>query len=450
MTFKSGPSVDIYLQILINGSLRTYPHSLQLFHGGELISKLREIDVSIIVPTYNESENILKLIDAIKVNLPDNIITEVIIVDDNSPDGTGSIVEDYIRTTENSRSLNSLQLNTPHKFEGNSVNDLKSTTIQIKVIHRKNKFGLIPAILNGIASSAGKYVLIMDADFSHPPETIPRLIHELTRDPDSIVVASRYILGSSIKGWPYRRRLLSTSAVKIAQHSLRVQDIKDPISGFFAISRNVIENVSIDSLGYKILLEILVKVKGIRVKEIPYTFVNRKSGSSKLDLSVALDYIRSVWRLYRFGQKTRNKQKTEVEKRSSVRFLSKVGRFYTVGASGLALNFLISYVLSNSIANMWYIHATIIGIAFSVTTNFIFNKIWTFEDMKFPIKSTLHQYALFVLISTFGAALQLGLLYVFVQSGVQFGPSLIFAVALASANNFLLNKKLTFHEKIWE
>ena len=123
---------------------------------------------------------------------------------------------------------------------------------------------------------------------------------------------------------------------------MRVQDINDPISGFFAISRNVIENVSIDSLGYKILLEILVKVKGIRVKEIPYTFVNRKSGSSKLDLSVALDYIRSVWRLYRFGQKTRNKQKTEVEKRSSVRFLSKVGRFYTVGASGLALNFLIS------------------------------------------------------------------------------------------------------------
>ena len=121
----SGPSVDIYLQILINGSLLTYPHSLQLFHGGELISKLREIDVSIIIPTYNESENILKLIDAIKVNLPDNIITEVIIVDDNSPDGTGSIVEDYIRTTENSRSLNSLQLNTPHKFEGNSVNDLK-------------------------------------------------------------------------------------------------------------------------------------------------------------------------------------------------------------------------------------------------------------------------------------------------------------------------------------
>src|SRR5262249_41250970 len=153
--------------------------------------------------------------------------------------------------------------------------------------------------------------------------------------------------GSSIKGWPYQRRLLSTSAVKIAQHSLRVKNISDPISGFFAISRDNIENVNFDSIGYKILLEILVKVKGIRVKEIPYTFVNRKSGTSKFNFSVVLDYMRSVWRLYRYGQKARLEQKSDIEKRNSVRFLSKVGRFYTVGASGLAINFLISYVLSN-------------------------------------------------------------------------------------------------------
>ena len=112
---------------------------MQLFHGGELISKLREIDVSIIIPTYNESENILKLIEAIKANLPDNIVTEIIIVDDNSPDGTGIIVEDYIRTLESSTSLDGLQLNTPLKFVGNNVNYAKSTTFQIKIIHRKNK-----------------------------------------------------------------------------------------------------------------------------------------------------------------------------------------------------------------------------------------------------------------------------------------------------------------------
>lgn len=440
---------NFFLQILINGVLYTYLDSLYLYHNEELVSKFKNVDVSIIIPTYNESENILKLIDAIKVNLPEKIIAEIIIVDDNSPDGTGTVVENYIRTSKNSRPINNSQLPRKQKVESNTIDDSISSTIQIKVLHRENKVGLIPAILNGIASSVGKYILIMDADFSHPPDTIPKLINELIRDPDSIVVASRYALGGSIKGWPYKRRILSSSAIKIAQHSLKVQDINDPISGFFAISRNAIENVKIDTMGYKLLLEILVKVKGKRVKEIPYTFVNRKSGRSKLDLPVVLDYLRSVWRLYRYGQKTRNKEKSNVEKRSSVRFLSKVGRFYTVGASGLALNFLISYLLSNTISNMWYIHATIIGIGFSITSNFIFNKIWTFEDMKFPIKSTLRQYGLFVLISTFGAALQLGLLYMFVQYGFQYGLSLIFAVALASANNFFLNKKLTFHEKIW-
>ena len=401
MTERVEIPFNFFLQILINGVLYTYLDSLYLYHNEELVSKFKNVDVSIIIPTYNESENILKLIDAIKVNLPEKIIAEIIIVDDNSPDGTGTVVENYIRTSKNSRPINNSQLPRKQKVESNTIDDSISSTIQIKVLHRENKVGLIPAILNGIASSVGKYILIMDADFSHPPDTIPKLINELIRDPDSIVVASRYALGGSIKGWPYKRRILSSSAIKIAQHSLKVQDINDPISGFFAISRNAIENVKIDTMGYKLLLEILVKVKGKRVKEIPYTFVNRKSGRSKLDLPVVLDYLRSVWRLYRYGQKTRNKEKSNVEKRSSVRFLSKVGRFYTVGASGLALNFLISYLLSNTISNMWYIHATIIGIGFSITSNFIFNKIWTFEDMKFPIKSTLRQYGLFVLISTF-------------------------------------------------
>ena len=421
-----------------------------MFHGGELISRLKEIDLSIIIPTYNECENILNLIDAVRCNLPDNINAEVIIVDDNSPDGTGTIVEDYIQNFENSGSSGRSQLGSSDNFENIVIDDFESGIFRLRVVHRKNKFGLIPAILNGISSSTGKYILIMDADFSHPPETIPILISELIRDPGSIVVASRYMLGSSIKGWPYKRRLLSTSAVKIAQHSLKIGNISDPISGFFAISRNVMENVNIDSMGYKILLEILVKVKGIRVKEIPYTFVDRKSGTSKLDVSVVLDYVRSVWRLYRYGQKSRLKQKSGSEKRNSVRFLSKVGRFYTVGASGLAINFFISYVLSNSITNMWYIHATTVGIAISVTTNFILNKIWTFEDKQFQLGSTLSQYGLFASISALGAALQLGLLYIFVQSGIQFGFSLIFAVALASANNFLMNKKFTFHEKIWD
>ncbi len=117
-----------------------------MFHGGELISKLKEIDLSIIIPTYNESENILNLIDAVKCNLPDNINAEVIIVDDNSPDGTGTIVEDYIRNCENSGSSGRSHLSSSDNFENFAIDDFESRIFRLRVVHRKNKFGLIPAI----------------------------------------------------------------------------------------------------------------------------------------------------------------------------------------------------------------------------------------------------------------------------------------------------------------
>jgi dolichol-phosphate mannosyltransferase len=230
------------------------------------------------------------------------------------------------------------------------------------------------------------------------------------------------------------------------------------MSGFFALPRYVIKNIKIDTRGYKLLLEVLVKSKGMPVKEIPYTFTDRKSGRSKLDNDVIIDYAKAVWHLYRYGQKNsmkaaarEKKKEEEQEKRKSVLFLSKAGRFYTVGASGLIVNYLISIVLSNGmLSKFWYLQATFIGIIFSITTNFILNKIWTFEDRNFSMKTTLKQYGLFVAISGVGAAIQLALLYLFVQGGgFQYAVSLIMAVAIASISNFLLNKKWTFGEKVW-
>jgi dolichol-phosphate mannosyltransferase len=121
-----------------------------------------------------------------------------------------------------------------------------------------------------------------------------------------------------------------------------------------------------------------------------------------------------------------------------------------VGATGLLINYIVSALLSNGIiSDFWYVQASVIGITVSVTSNFIFNKIWTFEDRKVMTKNTLKQYVFFVGLSTVGALIQLTLLYIFVQSGFQYALSLILAVASASVSNFLLNKKWTFHEKIW-
>lgn len=390
------------------------------------VLKHQKVTLSIIIPTYNESENILSLIESIHDNTLPYVSAEVVVVDDNSPDRTGELVDNYIKKSK-----------------------LQSQRFSIKVIRRKQKDGLISAILDGINSSSNDRILVMDADFSHPPEIIPAMVKEMILDPEcDLVVASRYAEGGSITGWPFKRRLISKGATKIARASLKIKGVKDPMSGFFLFRRHILKDMTFDTTGYKILLEMLVKAKGIRIKEIPYNFVNRKAGQSKLDTGVIFDYVRAVWRLYRYGRKS---EKSPQERRNSVLFVSKAGRFYSVGATGLLINYFVSFLLSNGIiSNFFYLHATIIGIAVSITSNFFLNKMWTFEDKSFALSHTVRQYGLYVMFSSLGAVVQLSLLYVFVESyGIQYPISLIMAVAVASISNFLLNKKWTFGEKIW-
>jgi len=350
---------------------------------------------------------------------PREMDTEIIVVDDNSPDGTGKVVEEYVKKS-------------------------KIRAYPVQVIRRENKGGLGSAILAGIKHSKGDAIVVMDSDLSHPPQTVSKMIEELDSSNCDIVVASRYVKGGSISGWPFKRKLISRGATKIAQRGLGIK-IKDPMSGFFAFRRHIINNIKFDSLGYKILLEILVKAKGAKVKEIPYAFTDRKSGSSKLDLAVFFDYLKSVWRLYRYGKSVQ-----ENEKRTSVRFLSKAGRFYTVGASGLIVNYFVSFLFGAVLSNLWYLYATMIGIVFSMSTNFILNKIWTFEDRDFGLQRTLIQYGLFLGFSGIGAVLQLLTIYALVESQhMNYSLALFVAVAIASVGNFILNKRWTFQEKVW-
>jgi dolichol-phosphate mannosyltransferase len=376
--------------------------------------------VSIIVPTYNESQNIVGILKSIRDNLPKGIQTETIVVDDNSPDGTGKIVEDYI----------------------SSIKKIAENTID--VIHRKAKNGLSSAILNGIQNAKGDTIVVMDSDFSHPPQIIPKMIEALKQYQCDLVVASRYITGGNIQGWTTKRKIMSKIATVIAKKGLGVKT-KDPMSGFFAFKKNIIKELNFDALGYKFLLEILVKTKGINIKEIPYTFENRKFGSSKLDSYTVINYFKSVWKLYKNG-----KIKTTNEKRNSVHFLSKAARFFTVGASGLAVNYIVSMLFTSGLTDMWYLHANIFGIIASISTNFILNKVWTFEDRDFSRKKTFSQYGKFSLFSSLGALIQLGLVFWLVDSyDVIYPLALILAITTAAFSNFILNKKLTFKEKLW-
>jgi len=376
--------------------------------------------VSIIVPTYNESKNIIGILKSIRESIPKGIYTETIVVDDNSPDGTGKIVEDYI----------------------SSIKKIAENTIDI--IHRKAKNGVSSAILNGIQNAKGETIVVMDSDFSHPPQIIPKMIEAIKQYQCDLVVASRYITGGNIQGLTTKRKLMSKIATVIAKKGLGVK-IKDPMSGFFAFKKNIIKELNFDALGYKFLLEILVKTKDIHIKEIPYTFENRKFGSSKLDSSTIIDYFKSVWKLYKNG-----KIKATNEKRNSVRFLSKAARFFTVGASGLVVNYIVSTLFTSELADFWYIHANVLGIITSISTNFILNKVWTFEDRDFSQKKTLSQFGKFSIFSSLGALVQLGIVFKLVDSyDVAYPLALISAISIAAFSNFILNKKLTFKEKLW-
>jgi dolichol-phosphate mannosyltransferase len=393
-----------------------------------------EISLSVILPTYNESENIVRLLESIRKCIPPSIFAEIIVVDDNSPDATGKIVEEYIKNEDLLKS------------EPNQKNPMNSI---VRIIHREKKNGLINAILHGIKFSTGENILVMDADFSHPPEHIPRMLEELQNSDCDIVIASRYIKGGSVAGWPFKRRLISKGATNIARHGLNLKNVRDPMSGFFIFRRYVIEKIAFDTSGYKILLEMLVKARDVKIKEVPYSFLERRSGESKMSSDVIFDYIKAVWKLYRYGQKSKNVKAMEV--RRSVRFLSKAARFYTVGASGLLVNYLLSILLSNgTLSQFFYLHATSIGIIVSIGSNFILNKIWTFEDRDFSAKHMLKQAGLYYAFSTVGAGIQLGVLYVFMEShGMEYSVALFLAVAIASIGNFLFNKKWTFGEKVW-
>ena len=376
-------------------------------------------EISVIVPTYNESENIRGILEHIQKSIPKNLKAETIVVDDNSPDHTARIAEDYFYSIK------------------------EKTNHTISVIKRKAKDGLSSAILNGIQQASGNTIVVMDSDFSHPPQIIPKMIETLKQTSCDIVIASRYIKGGSIQGWPLKRKLMSKVATIIAKKGLGIKS-QDPMSGFFMFKKNIIKELKFDAIGYKMLLEILVKTKGVKIQEVPYIFTDRKEGASKLGASTIYDYCKSVWKLYKYGRSVKKE-----ENRTSVKFISKAARFFTVGASGLGVNYLASVLFSLS-ADMWYLHATVMGIMFSITSNFILNKYWTFEDRDFSVKKTVMQYGKFAGFSSIGALVQLGMVYYLVdESGISYPISLILAVGVAAFSNFILNKKWTFKENIW-
>lgn len=310
--------------------------------------------------------------------------------------------------------------------------------------------------------SIGKFVIVIDVDYTYPEELVPKLIDELIKSPNSIIVASKHSKGKgkTIQKLPLIRTVLGKAGRIIIKHGLKVENVQDPLSKSFAISRHLLENITLEGKANELLLEILVKLKkNVKYKEIPVTEIpftqKAEHISNKLDFNHLLSYSKAIWHLYRYGKNFDRMQNVsdydEQQRHKSIPFLSKAGRFFTVGASGFVINYLVSLLIANAIPSIWYIHATFFGIIISITSNFILNKIWTFEDRDFRFKHVMKQYITFLALCGFGAIIQLSVTYVFFgRWHTEYAAALFLAVCVASISNFLLNKKLTFGEKIWE
>ncbi|MCD6161012.1 MAG: polyprenol monophosphomannose synthase [candidate division Zixibacteria bacterium] len=229
-------------------------------------------NILVCIPTYNEKENISKIIDTV-LKQGDDI--EILIIDDNSPDGTGDIVE-----------------------------SIKSKIKRVHLLRRPGKMGLGTAYIDGFKYGLSQpnigFLMEMDADFSHDPENI-KLFREGIKEAD-LVIGSRYINGISIVNWPMSRLLLSYFAAVYVRFITRLP-VMDPTGGFKCFRREVLESLELDKIksnGYcfQVEMNFFVWRAGFKIKEVPIIFIDRQSGTSKMSKNIVYEAVWGVWRLF--------------------------------------------------------------------------------------------------------------------------------------------------------
>lgn len=224
--------------------------------------------LSIVIPTYNERDRLADLVEALFEGYSaEGLDAELVIVDDNSPDGTGALADELARR---------------HR---------------ITVIHRAGKLGLGTAVVEGFGAASAPIVGVIDADLSHPPRALPRMLAAMQQTGADMVIGSRYIPGGGTAHWGMGRLLMSRAACLAARG---LTPVADATSGFFLIRKDLARGVRISAGGFKICLELLVRGRPGTVIEIPYVFTGRTAGESKMNLREALGYLAQLRDLWRF------------------------------------------------------------------------------------------------------------------------------------------------------
>jgi len=328
-------------------------------------SQARAPLLSVIVPTFNERDNVPALFQKLDAALA-GLAWEVIFVDDNSPDGTAEVVRELGQRDPRARGL-----------------------------RRIGRRGLSGACIEGILSSSAPYVAVMDADLQHDETQLGKMLGLLQSGAAELVVGSRYVEGGSAASFDRQRAGVSAVATTLARRVLRVE-IADPMSGFFMIRRDRFEQLApqLSTQGFKILLDIVATARGaLRIVEIPFTFGARLHGESKLDSMVALDFLGLL--LAKFTNDI-----------VSLRFLL----FAIVGSIGVVVHFLALFIALKLIG-LKFPESQGCAAILAMTSNFLLNNFLTYRDQRLRGLSILRGLLLFYLVCSVGLVANVGVAF---------------------------------------
>lgn len=355
--------------------------------------------LSVVIPTFREVRNLEAMSLALENALrKQGVPYEVIFVDDNSRDGSEELCTRLAQT------------------------------LPVRMLVRRTEKGLATAVLHGLDAARGEFVVVMDADLSHPAERIPEMLAKLESGAHDFVVGSRYIQGGSLDpSWTWFRQLNSKVATWLA---LPLARVRDPMSGFFAFRRAALPEPRILSpIGYKIGLELLVKGKFKRPGEVPIHFADRVQGESKLSWKEQVRYLRHLRRLYQFR----------------FPFLAEFVQFGVVGASGFAVDLCI-YLGLQSLAGVGHVAARAFAFWGAASWNWVWNRALTFSLRQKTRKRI--QWPGFLLTSLLGFAINVGSYYVLTHYIPYFDTHKILALAvgvlLGFGFNFVTARVLVF------
>ncbi len=319
--------------------------------------------LSLILPTYNESENLPELLPKLEDTLS-GIPHEIIIVDDDSPDKTWRVAQEI----------------------GHDRDD-------IHVIRRVGRRGLSSAVIEGFLSAKGEVLVVMDADGQHDMSILPKL-YKSVQGGNGIAIGSRYIEGGSVGEWDERRHLMSRVATTLALKVCRVK-VGDPMSGFFAINSTLFQKIAshLNPKGFKILLDLLVCVpKNTKVEEVPFTFSTRLHGESKLSKRVQIEFLEYLYDV-------------TIGRYIPLTFL----KYCIVGGLGVFVH-LASYKAASlfltegdELTIVGFRFAVVFAIEVAIIFNFYLNNIWTFSQARLRGKNAIVGFGKYNVACLFGA-----------------------------------------------